>query len=189
MSESLTYAPAQTLTKEDIKAQRASKAKLPSMKQVRERFREHYIPAEDRVLVPLRDEQGNRTKAGKDYEDMFAPFARAEAARSRARAALMPQPVLMRDESGSARFVPPHLVRQTAIRNGWRERPSRGGFHVEHGPDGMLFRCVSGAWEATGVRCLGQPLRGPRQVPRRGIQHDPDGHPWRWVAGKWRMVG
>jgi len=185
MSEQLVHAPPATVTTSDLRAAKKSRENLPPMKTLQDRFAPGYRETQDGWAIDL-GKCGARAAA--EMAEMFHPFSRSEATRARRRSARR-DVVRMRDGNGAERYVPPHLVRPVALRNGWREKTSRGGLPLVSGPEGMLFRCVGGAWEATGVRCLGQPLRGPRHVPRRGIQHDPRGQPWRWVAGAWRKVG
>ena len=131
---------------------------------------------------------GKKTGTQHEVEQRMAPFSRSAVERSRQRNRSDGY-TLLKDQEGSVRSVPPALADVAAHNNGWSHHWRARGVRVESGPEGMLWRCVGGAWEATGLRCLGQPLWGSRYVPRRGIQHDPDGNPWRFVAGEWRRLG
>ena len=131
--------------------------------------------------------RGRLTKIGGEVLECMLPFIKADTERHSRNEAKRHREKL-RDASGGIRFVEPGLVDHTARRNGWSHVWRPRGVHVEAGLDGMLFRLVGSRWEATGVRCLGVPLFGEREVARSGIQCDPDGFPWRFVAGEWRRV-
>lgn len=108
---------------------------------------------------------------------MSADISRESAARG------APSLVPMVGEGGIQKLVRPHRVKFEALRHGLKVKVSyRGGFHVERGPDGMLFRWIGDRWEPTGR--VAAALTSD-EVPCRGIQRDPDGRPWRGVRGRW----
>lgn len=129
-----------------------------------------------------------RTREGNEVLERLKPFIRADTERHLKLAAREEQ-VALRDQDGGTRLVSAGLADQAARRNGWSHRWRARGNPVKSGVDGMQFRLIRDEWEPLGVYCLGEPIVGPKHVPRRGIQHDPDGAPWRFVAGRWRKVG
>lgn len=131
--------------------------------------------------------RGKPTKTQQEMVQRMRPFMRADVERH-AKLEAAKERVALKDKDGQVRLVDPGLADQAARRNGWTHSFRARG-NVEAGVGGMLWRrCVGGDWEPLGVTCLGTPICGKAEVPRRGTQQDPDGNPWRYVAREWRRV-
>lgn len=131
---------------------------------------------------------GKRTNAASEVLEMMRPHSEAATALAIRRAQSQDKAAL-RDKDGGIRLMAPAVADAAARRNGWHHHWRPRGNPVEQGPEGALFSWRGGEWVCLGVRCMGTPLKGSRNVPRRGIQHDPDGNPHRFIAGDWRRVG
>lgn len=92
---------------------------------------------------------------------------------------------LRHPETGERRLVFEEMEETVGRKTGMTRRWAKG-LHVAAGPDGMLFRLVSGTWEATGRTCLGTPLNGDGIAT--GVQRDPDGGTWLCIEGTWEPV-
>lgn len=95
--------------------------------------------------IKTNDGYGNHTKDNQKIIDMMSPFWRADQERHgklQARA----ERVALKDESGSAHFVPIERADDTAKRNGWRWRMPIRGQVVMRTFGGKLYRCVEGEW-------------------------------------------
>jgi hypothetical protein len=94
----------------------------------------------------------------------------------------------LRDGNGAVHFIDPSLAKSAAERNRWSPVRNVGGSSCGWGIEGMAFRWEGTQWYPLGVRCLGTPLTGRRELPKKGLYHDPDGFPWRWHGGEWWRV-
>lgn len=132
------------------------------------------------------NEDGKLTRDAEMVGEMFRPHNRAALEHQSLKKAAKPRETL-RDGDGRVHFVDARLAPAAAARNGWHHHWRPRGNPVERGRGGMLWRWA-GRWEPLGVRCLGTPLFGRREVDEDSVQFDPDGEAWEHVDGEWRAA-
>lgn len=130
------------------------------------------------------NEGGKQTRESHEVWEMMKPFVAADTERVHKKRHGIERATL-KDKDGRVRLVRAAQADACARQNGWTHAWRAGGASVASGPQGMLFRRAPEGWEPLGVRCLGTPLRGNREVPCRGVQFDPSGMPWRGLGDHW----
>lgn len=138
---------------------------------------------------------GKWTKEGAEVLERMRPFWKKDNERHQKNEAKKER-AAMRDRDGRVQYVDPHLADKAAERNGWGHFTHRSRNVIETGPDGMLWKWLSGGWYPTGRWCLSTPY-SQKNRPKGGksdgsinfgVQHDPNGTPWRFVGGEWQSL-
>lgn len=127
---------------------------------------------------------GKPTRVAHEINRGMAGFIEADGARVSAMQAKIDR-VKMRDADGGIRYIEPGRAGDCATRNGWGHSWRAGGLTLMTGLDGMEFRAIRGAWEATGYALV----RGEKvPIEPIGVQRDPDGNAWAYRDGEWRLA-